>query len=91
MAEIKRWLLIQEFDATAEMAQKIRETLYATGVNTKRDGFHLKRVDLNEVIYCGLAGSQSCPACDPTNGLCKMESYCNWKMPQPPKQARRFH
>ena len=50
MSEVitKRWVITQEFEATEKMAHQIRDTLYATGVNTHRDGFHLKRVDLNE-------------------------------------------
>ncbi len=50
MSEVKRWLLTQEFIATEEMARKIRETAYAMGVNTNRDGFQFKRIKLKEKV-----------------------------------------
>ena len=48
MSEVKRWILTQEFVATEEMAQKIRDTHYAMGINTNRDGFQFKGIQLKE-------------------------------------------
>ncbi len=49
MSKVKRWRLTQEFIATPEMARKIRGTAYAMGINTNRDGFQFKTIQLEEV------------------------------------------
>ena len=49
MSEVKRWTLTQEFVATEKMARKIRDTHYAMGINTNRDGFQFKNIKLEEV------------------------------------------
>ena len=46
MDEVKRWTLTQTFMATEKMARKIRDTHYAMGINTDRDGFQFKGIQL---------------------------------------------
>ena len=48
MSKVKSWVIIQKFDATEEMARNIRATQYAMGINTNRDGFKFKRIQLKE-------------------------------------------
>ncbi len=49
MSDVKRWRLTQEFIATPEMARSIRASHYAMGINTNRDGFQFKTIELKEV------------------------------------------
>ena len=46
---VKTWMLRIKFKATEEMANEIRDTLNAMGINTKRNGFHQIWINLDEV------------------------------------------